>query len=180
MVTNINVLKSKKEGWSDYASIYQYSFVTGGGWIDSPAGAYISDHSLAGRAGFGFVSKYRKGANVPSGQTEFQFEAGSFYFESETYNWLVVAGTRAQFKGTGAVNGVSGYSFLLTLTDGQINGGGGADKFRVKVWYASGVIYVEHDRLLGGHGRRQSSDDQRWQHRHSQQVKCVTAEGEAG
>jgi len=116
-------------------------FVTGGGWIESPAGAYILGPSLAGRADFGFVSKYHKGATIPSGQTEFQFEAGSFYFESEAYDWLVVAGARAQFKGIGAVNGVSGYSFLLTLTDGQINGGGGVDKFRIKVWDASGVVY---------------------------------------
>jgi len=116
-------------------------FVTGGGWIDSPAGAYIPDPSLAGRADFGFVSKYLKGAAIPSGQTEFQFEAGSFYFESEAYDWLVVAGAKAQFKGSGAVNGVSGYNFLLTLTDGQINGGGGVDKFRIKIWDASGVVY---------------------------------------
>ena len=33
-------------------------FVTGGGWIDSPLGAYIPDPALAGRANFGFVSKY--------------------------------------------------------------------------------------------------------------------------
>ena len=46
----------------------------------------------------------------------------------------VVSGARAQLKGTGAVNGVSGYSFLLTLTDGDINGGGGVDKFRIKIW----------------------------------------------
>ena len=33
-------------------------FVTGGGWIDSPEGAYIPDPSLTGKANFGFVSKY--------------------------------------------------------------------------------------------------------------------------
>jgi hypothetical protein len=116
-------------------------FVTGGGWIDSPAGAYTADPTLAGRAGFGFVSKYQKGANLPSGKTEFQFQAGSFYFKSEAYDWLVVSGAKAQFKGTGSVNGVSGYGFLLTLTDGQINGGGGVDKFRIKIWDANGVVY---------------------------------------
>ncbi len=48
-------------------------FVTGGGWIDSPAGAYMADPSLSGKATFGFVSKYKKGASVPTGNTEFQF-----------------------------------------------------------------------------------------------------------
>ena len=33
-------------------------FVTGGGWITSPPGAYASDPQLTGKAQFGFVSKY--------------------------------------------------------------------------------------------------------------------------
>ena len=65
-------------------------FVTGGGWIDSPAGAYTADPSLTGKATFGFVSKYKKGASVPTGNTEFQFQAGGFNFHSEAYEWLVV------------------------------------------------------------------------------------------
>jgi hypothetical protein len=109
-------------------------FVTGGGWINSPAGAYRADPTLTGRANFGFVSKYKKGASAPEGQTEFQFQTGGLNFHSEAYQWLVVAGAKAQFKGTGKVNGVSGYGFLLTTTDGQRNGGGGVDKFRIKIW----------------------------------------------
>jgi hypothetical protein len=33
-------------------------FVTGGGWIDSPPGAYVPDPTLVGKANFGFNSKY--------------------------------------------------------------------------------------------------------------------------
>ena len=51
-------------------------FVTGGGWIDSPAGAYVADPSLTGKAIFGFVAKYKKGANVPDGTTQFVFQSG--------------------------------------------------------------------------------------------------------
>ncbi|HKZ49263.1 MAG TPA: PKD domain-containing protein, partial [Thermoplasmata archaeon] len=36
-------------------------FVTGGGWINSPPGAYARDLTLTGKATFGFVSKYQKG-----------------------------------------------------------------------------------------------------------------------
>ena len=43
-------------------------FVTGGGWINSPAGAYRADPALTGRANFGFVSKYKKGATVYDNQ----------------------------------------------------------------------------------------------------------------
>ena len=80
-------------------------FVTGGGWINSPAGAYRPDPTLTGKANFGFVSKYKKGATVPEGQTEFQFQAGNLNFQSSCYQWLVVAGSKAQYKGTGTING---------------------------------------------------------------------------
>lgn len=109
-------------------------FVTGGGWITSPPGAYTQDPNLSGKATFGFVAKYRKGANAPDGNTAFHFRAGDFTFESTSYQWLVVAGARAQFKGVGTVNGGGSYGFLLTAIDGDVNGGTGADAFRIKVW----------------------------------------------
>lgn len=120
-------------------------FVTGGGWISSPAGAYAADPTLTGKANFGFVSRYKKGATTPSGNTEFQFHAGGFRFHSDSYDWLVVSGAKAQYKGTGSVNGVSGYGFLVTVTDGALSGGGGVDKFRIKVWeLASGTIVYDN------------------------------------
>ena len=115
-------------------------FVTGGGWINSPAGAYKEDESLVGRATFGFVSKYLKGANVPTGNTEFQFQAAKLNFHSDNYYWLVVAGARAQYKGVGTINGSGSYDFLLTAIDGQINGGGGVDRFRIKIWYYDATL----------------------------------------
>jgi len=109
-------------------------FVTGGGWIDSPAGASTVDPLLSGRANFGFVSKYLKGATVPSGQTQFQFRAGNLNFHSSSYNWLVVAGAKAQYKGTGTINNEGSYRFMLTAIDGQLPGGGGVDRFRIRIW----------------------------------------------
>ncbi|MEN6342947.1 MAG: PKD domain-containing protein [Methanospirillum sp.] len=123
-------------------------FVTGSGWITSPVGAYPADPALTGKANFGFVSKYQKGANLPSGETQFVFSAADFTFRSTSYDWLVVAGAKAQFKGTGTVNGTGEYGFLLTATDGQVTGGGGTDKFRLKVWEkATGTIV--YDNQLG-------------------------------
>ena len=118
-------------------------FVTGGGWITSPAGAYAIVPALTGKASFGFVSRYKEGASTPSGNTEFQFHAAGFTFSSSTYQWLVVAGAKAKYKGTGTVNGSGNYGFMLSATDGQGNGGGGIDKFRMKIWdLATGnVIY---------------------------------------
>ena len=122
---------------SDKAFVVVYDpnagFVTGGGWINSPAGAYTGT-SLTGKANFGFVSKYKKGQSTPDGETEFQFQAGNFNFHSTLYDWLVIAGAKAQFKGSGTVNGTGDFAFMLTSIDGQVNGGGGIDKFRIKIW----------------------------------------------
>jgi hypothetical protein len=54
-------------------------------------------------------------------------------FKSNAYEWLVVAANKAQFKGTGTIDGAGNYGFMLTAVDGQLNGGG-ADKFRIKIW----------------------------------------------
>jgi hypothetical protein len=105
-------------------------FVTGGGWINSPAGAYPAAPTMAGKATFGFESKYKKGAIVPTGNTEFQFHAGNLNFKSTSYDWLVVnqAGANAQFKGTGTLNGEGSYKFMLWATDGT------QDTFHIKIW----------------------------------------------
>ena len=110
-------------------------FVTGSGWIQSPAGAFKSDPTAVGRATFGFVSKYQKGANVPTGNTEFHFQSANLDFHSDRYDWLVVGGARGQFKGTGTLNNSGGYKFLLTAVDGALLAGGTApDRFRIKIW----------------------------------------------
>jgi hypothetical protein len=58
---------------------------------------------------------------------------------------LVVSGPKAQYKGTGTVNGAGSYGFLLTATDGQRPGGGGLDRFRIKVWdVGSGMIVYDN------------------------------------
>jgi hypothetical protein len=114
-------------------------FVTGGGWIASPAGAVAANPIAVGRANFGFELRYAKGSTVPSGQTEFGFKAGSIDFYSTGYDWLVVVGPKAQFRCSGTVNGASGYFCLVTVVDGKASGG--ASAFRIKIWNAAGVVY---------------------------------------
>jgi len=119
-----------------YVVIYdpEGGFVTGGGWIYSDPGNYMPDPSLEGEANSGFVSKYKKGANTPSGKTQFNFRVANLNFHSTLYDWLVIAGPHAKYKGTGTINGDGDYGFMLTATDGDVNGGGGVDKFRIKIW----------------------------------------------
>jgi len=134
------------------AVIYDPSagFVTGGGWIDSPAGAYTPDPSLTGKATFGFVSKYKKGANAPTGNTEFQFHAADLNFHSSSYEWLVVTGSDyAKFKGVGTINGTGEYKFMIWAGDDE------PDTFRIKIWYEENgtevVVYDNGmDQAIGG------------------------------
>ena len=116
------------------------SFVTGGGWINSPAGAYAAEPSFTGKASFGFVAKYKPGATVPSGNTEFQFKAGDLNFKSTSYEWLVVAAAQAKYKGGGTINGGGNYGFMITAVDGD-----SGDRFRIKIWeLGSGVIVYDN------------------------------------
>lgn len=135
----------------EFVVVYDPSagFVTGGGQIDSPEGAYTADLSLSGKATFGFVAKYKKGATTPDGQTEFQFTAGDLNFHSTAYDWLVVAGPQAKFKGTGTINGAGEFGFMLTARDGEAPGGGGVDRFRIKIWELTPTEDIVYDNELG-------------------------------
>jgi len=123
-------------------------FVTGGGWIYSPEGAYTADPALIGKANFGFVSKYKKGTTIPTGQTEFQFKVADLNFHSDFYEWLVVAGPQAKFKGGGTINDTGNYGFMLSAVDSAINGGGDSDKFRIKIWDKDNNDITIYDNLL--------------------------------
>ncbi len=117
-------------------------FVTGGGWFYSDPGNYAPDSSLQGKATFGFVSKYKKGATVPTGNTKFQFKAGGLNFHSSSYDWLVVTGSGyAKFKGVGSINGMGEYRFMVWAGDNN------PDTFRIKIWTEDefGVETVVYD-----------------------------------
>jgi hypothetical protein len=146
----------------EFVVIYDPSagFVTGGGWINSPQGAYAADPELTGKANFGFVSKYKKGANIPTGETEFQFKAGDLNFHSTVYEWLVVAGAKAQYKGSGTINGAGNYGFLLTATDSEINGDGDVDKFRIKIVDKDAGESVVYDNKMGESDDMDAADPQ--------------------
>jgi len=115
-------------------------FVSGAGSIDSPVGAYVPDPTLTGKANFGFVSRYLKGSAVPTGHTQFRFNAGHLNFHSSRYDWLVVTGSDyARFKGSGTINGSGGFKFMLWAGDGN------PDTFRIRIWEEDEATGVETD-----------------------------------
>jgi M6 family metalloprotease-like protein len=130
-------------------------FVTGSGWIGVSAGSCRLDAFCAdaeGRANFGFVARYNRGAGRPNGKTEFNFRAGSLNFQSNSYDWLVVNqnGRDAQFKGQGTINGAGDYKFMLWAEDND------PDTLRMKIWVetAGGAEQIVFDngtkQALGG------------------------------
>ena len=140
----------------EFVVVYDPSggFVTGGGWIDSPADAFKADPDLTGKASFGFVAKYKKGANLPDGNTQFQFKAGDLNFKSTSYEWLVVADNKAQFRGAGTINGEGSYTFKISADDDN------PDTFRIQIWDEGTVYDNGSQQALGGgsikvHARQQ-------------------------
>jgi hypothetical protein len=134
-------------------------FVNGHGRILSePGWCQLNEkcENADGKAKFGFVSKYKKGAAVPIGKTEFNFPAGGLDFHSTQYEWLVVTGSNyAMFKGSGTINGMAApndedYKFMLWAGDGE------SDTFRIKIWWEDGngaenLIYDNGlDKEIGG------------------------------
>lgn len=148
-IYTVTLTVTDKDGGSGTA-LFQYvviydpegGFVTGVGRIQSPAGAFAADPALTGKASFRFTLKYQKGATAPSGQAQFQFKGANLNFQSQTYQWMVISGAWVQFKGTGVINGAGDYAFLITAVDGQVSGGG-ADRFRIKIWdrVTGAVVY---------------------------------------
>ncbi|MCZ7570216.1 MAG: hypothetical protein M5U01_16745 [Ardenticatenaceae bacterium] len=56
---------------------------------------------------------------------------------------------RAQYKGSGTINGAGDFGFMLTAIDGQIKGGGGSDKFRIKIWDKNNEDTIVYDNQMG-------------------------------
>jgi hypothetical protein len=144
-VTNPN----QQSGQSQYQYVVVYNpsagFVTGGGWITSPAGAYPANPALTGPANFGFDVKYHQGDTMPTGDLEFLFPAANLNFHSTGFDWLVVNGNVAQFQGSGTINGAGNYGFLVTVLDGRP----APSKIRIQIWDKSHGNDILFDTQLG-------------------------------
>ena len=157
MATRALILTVTDDDGEVGASMFQYvviydpagGFVTGGGWIDSPTGAYPADPTLTGKANFGFVSKYKKGATTPTCETEFQFKVADLNFHSDSYDWLVIAGPKAMYKGTGTINGEGNHGFMLTAIDEKLTPSTDVDLFRIKIWDKDNGDAIVYDNQIG-------------------------------
>lgn len=55
------------------------------------------------------------------------------------------------FKGVGTINGEGEYKFMISAIDGDLLGGDGADRFRIRIWYEDefGEEIIVYDNQLG-------------------------------
>ena len=122
------------------SSIFQYLTVynpsagalSGSKEYISPVGAVAGNFTATGKANFGVQAKYVAGNTVPQGNTKLSFNFGNIDFQSTSYQWLVVNGAKATLKGNGTLNGVSGYTFLVSAIDGSQTGGQDLIRYQIK------------------------------------------------
>jgi hypothetical protein len=123
------------QGTSTYQFISVYDpslgWATGSKEFTTPAGSVSGDPSATGKTDFGFQVKYQHGDIVPSGKNvELTFAQGNIDFVSTSYLWLAINGTKATFKANGTLNGVSGYTILVSAID--LGSNNGLVRFQIK------------------------------------------------
>jgi PKD repeat protein len=119
-------------------------FTTGGGWFVPDSESFVDGVPVTdtiSKANFGFVVKYKKGADNPDGNLEFQYKAGDIDLKSSNMEWLVVqSATKVRFKGKATINGEGEYTFKVTAEDnGEL---GTEDTFQIEIWM--GVVDTEN------------------------------------
>lgn len=108
----------------------------------------------SGAATFAFYAPSAKApAAVPS-KPALQFQAGTLNFHSDSIAPLSSRGQRAQFEGSGKLNGAGGYRFRLTTTAGSQAGPVQPSRFGLRIWHvdATGAEVVAYDNHGAGEG----------------------------
>jgi hypothetical protein len=116
--------------------------VIGLGGFNSAAGNFTWKPTKSYAATFGFDSQYVtvKGVTTLQGLTEFVLGTGTdLWFQSVSYDWLVVSGSESIYQGTGTMvgNGSTQYKFIVSSLSTNPN------KIRFKIWNATtgAVVY---------------------------------------
>jgi len=123
--------KDGGQGTSTYQYVAVYDSSTsfaGGRSFDNPANA---SPNTTGKVTFGISSKYNN-SNALTGSVKMNFKAANLDFASTSLSSLATSTGKAYLKGSGTVNGVSGYTFLATGIDGSVVGGNDLIRFQIK------------------------------------------------
>src|SRR5205823_7163598 len=113
-----------------YVAVYDStSSFAGGRSFDNPASA---SPNTTGKVTFGISAKYNN-SNVLTSNAKMNFKAANLDFASTSpLTSLATTNGRAYLKGSGTLNGNSGYTFLATGIDGSVAGGNDLIRFQIK------------------------------------------------
>ena len=90
---------------------------------------------------FGFNAMYDHETGLPKGNVNFHDKLSGMHFKAENVAWLMVNNDQAIFQGNGLVNDQEGYSYLVSMIDGDVTG-------TPKINYLRIVIWDEFDQIL--------------------------------
>jgi hypothetical protein len=126
-------------------------YETGSGSINSPAGSYTANSSLAGTAAISaFTAKYGADGTLGAITNMFRFSyaAAGFSFSSLSMKWLVISGNKSWLKGEGSASGVTDPCyFLVSVVDNTTT----LDKVRVKIWNkVTGKVIYDNQKDTAG------------------------------
>lgn len=122
--------------------------ITGGGWINSAGGDYKqSKRSDKGNFGFEVQSDKKRGIR---GNFTFNLHNTNFRVRSNNIDWLTINDDHALFAGSASVNGRSGYEFLVSAVDVDMNRRcRDNDLLRLMVWDGRGNLIYDNQQGSG-------------------------------
>jgi hypothetical protein len=108
--------------------------ISGGGWIDGGAG---------GKTHVNIDVRY--GSTTPTGKFTIHGSSAILDLTSSSFEYLVVSGTTATFRGAGTLSDGTAVTFLVSGLDGKL-AGTKVDLIRLKVWNtATGQVIYDTD-----------------------------------
>ena len=109
--------------------------VNGAGTLTAPAGSLSFAPAAAGEGRFDLDVELPAGAIVPTGQATFTLHFGALRYEIYSSQLHRLAATRgeARIEGLCTINGVSGFEFIVTVSEGHAAVGRGETKLRLQV-----------------------------------------------
>jgi hypothetical protein len=124
--------------------------MSGGGWFNSPRGAYVNDQSTSGKVTFALHASNVNRNRIPNGYVVFNFHEAKLKFRSTELERFRLEDDAASVSAVGRLNGDRGYQILVSVAKGDRernyigneNHASSIDLIRVKMLDPNGnVIY---------------------------------------
>ena len=141
---SISITVTDDDGASDSVDLGEVfvfdpdTFVTGGGWIISPEGAWTDMPTHTGKLTFGFVVRYDRTGSV-RGNLQVQLHKG-INLHAKAFDYLLINDGIAVFEGSGSVNGVDGFDFHVVAAD-ERHAAGAEDRFWIRISRNGSIVY---------------------------------------